>query len=74
MKKEKGLYVACGSLNPITKSQMEYACENGFERVNLSANQKLFLEYYDTEKGKQFLKKLENICQNHNCIIVDTSR
>jgi len=34
--------------------------------------QKLFLEYYDTEKGKQFLKKLENICQNHNCIIVDT--
>ncbi len=70
--KKKGLYVACGSLNPITKSQMEYACENGFERVNLSANQKLFLEYYDTEKGKQFLKKLENICQNHNCIIVDT--
>ncbi|USF30991.1 four-carbon acid sugar kinase family protein [Clostridium sp. MD294] len=70
--KKKGIYVACGSLNPITKNQMEYACQNGFKRVNLSANQKLSLEYYDTEEGKQFLNNLENICKNHKCVIVDT--
>lgn len=70
--KKKGLYVACGSLNPITKNQIEYAFQNGFTRVNLSAKQKLFLEYYDTEEGKQFLKELENICQHSNCVIVDT--
>ena len=70
--KKKGLYVACGSLNPITKNQMEYACSNGFKRINLSAKQKLSLEYYDTNEGQEFLKQLQNICECHNCVIVDT--
>ncbi len=70
--KKKGLYVACGSLNPITKNQMEYACSNGFKRINLSAKQKLSLEYYDTNEGQEFLKQLQNICECDNCVIVDT--
>lgn len=70
--KKQGLYIACGSLNPITKQQMNYACKNGFERINLTAKQKLILEYYDTEEGKQFLKKIEYICRKNNCVIVDT--
>lgn len=70
--KKQGIYIACGSLNPITQEQMKYACENGFERINLTAKQKLILEYYDTEEGTQFLQKIESICRKNNRVIVDT--
>lgn len=70
--KKRGLYIACGSLNPITKEQLKYACENGFVRINLTAEQKLIPEYYETEEGKQFLKKVKETCCQNSRVIVDT--
>ncbi len=70
--KKKGLYVACGSLNPITQQQIEYACENGFYRVSLTAEQILFPEFYDTLKGKDFLANLKALCKENPLIVVDT--
>lgn len=70
--KTQGLYIACGSLNPITKKQIEYAALNGFSRIHLTGEQKLSPQYYDTKKGKFFLDELEAVCERHKKVIVDT--
>lgn len=72
-RKTDRMYVACGSLNKITKTQVEYAEVNGnFKRVHLTMEQKLMPEYYDTEKGKEFLKEIVELCRVKKKVIVDT--
>ncbi len=72
-RKTDGIYVACGSLNKITKKQVEYAQTNGkFERVHLTMEQKLMPEYYDTQQGKEFLKEIVELCRMKKRVIVDT--
>ena len=70
--KKKGLYVACGSLNPITREQVMYAEQKGFLRISLTPRQKLDTEYYETEEGKEFLEKVHRQCIFNPRIIVDT--
>ena len=57
------LVVVCGSVNPVTKKQVECAQLNGFERISLTLEQLWDKHYWDTAKGqadiKQFLK-IEN--------------
>lgn len=50
--------VTCGSLNPITKNQVEFAQESGFYRRNLLPQEKLFPSYYESEEGHAFLDEL----------------
>lgn len=71
-KKKKGMYVACGSLNPITKKQIEFATRRGFIEIKLTSEQKLNPEYYETKEGHQFLEAMEQICKENPRIIVDT--
>ena len=68
----KGLYVACGSLNPITKKQVEYAVSRGYARIHLTEEQKLIPGFYDTARGKMFLEELRTICEESEKVIVDT--
>lgn len=70
--KKDGLYVACGSLNPITKRQIEYAHACGFLRINLKSHQKLNPGYYDTREGRGFLESVYQACRKHKKVIVDT--
>lgn len=70
--KKKGLYVACGSLNPITREQVMYAEQKGFLRISLTPRQKLDTEYYKTEEGKEFLEEVYRQCIFNPRIIVDT--
>ena len=70
--KKKGLYVACGSLNPITKTQVIYAEQSGFLRIRLTPRQKLDIGYYETEEGKEFLEKVYQQCIFNPRVIVDT--
>ena len=35
------LFMICGSVNPVTRSQMDYARDNGFRYISLTAEQKL---------------------------------
>ncbi len=72
VKKSKGLYVACGSLSPITKKQVEYMELRGGVRVNLTPEQKVNKEYYKSEKGILFLEQLSDLCKRNPFIIVDT--
>ncbi len=72
-KKTKDMFVACGSLNDITKKQIEYAEKNcGFIRKNLSLEQKLIPEYYKTDDGEKFLEDICKLFEYNNKVIVDT--
>lgn len=64
--------VACGSLNPITREQVEYAQSSGFYRKNLLPAQKLCPDYYSTPEGKEFLRGLTELCGQEACVELDT--
>ena len=72
IERQKGLYVACGSLNPITKAQVEEAASKGCMRINLSSRQKLDETYYSSLQGREFLKGLSMECKKQPVVIVDT--
>lgn len=70
---KKHFLVACGSVNPITRSQLDYGEKHGFYRIRLSPMEKLKREYYLTEKGKSVLKKWREICTYESRCILDTN-
>lgn len=68
----RGIYVACGSLNPITRQQVLYARNHGYTSVDLSFQQKLMPEFYKTQAGREFLEQLYEICQSNPKVVVNT--
>lgn len=69
----KQFLVACGSVNPITVSQLDYAEQKGFKRIRLTPRQKLSEDYYKTEEGKRDLKAWKKICDGEERCIIDTN-
>lgn len=65
--------VACGSVNPITRSQLDYAEKNGFMRIRLTPEQKLTAGYYETEAGREALEEWKRICRRERRCIIDTN-
>ena len=64
--------VTCGSLNPITRKQVEYAERNGFCRRNLLPQEKLLPGYYETEEGLAFLEELAEQIRKAGRVELDT--
>lgn len=64
--------VACGSLNPITKNQIEYAERCGFCRRNLLPEEKLVPAYYESEAGRVFLDRLADQIRRDRRVELDT--
>lgn len=50
-KLDYGLFVLCGSVNPITKRQLDHGERNGFIRVHIPAAEKLNPGWFSTEEG-----------------------
>lgn len=65
--------VVCGSVNPITLSQLEFAEANGFFRINLSAEEKLGEEYWECEEGLKRLDYLRKLIETKSCSILDSN-
>lgn len=65
--------VACGSVNPITKSQLDFAEKNGFHRIRLTPQQKLEPGFFETETGRAQLLRLARECRDAVCCILDTN-
>lgn len=63
--------MACGSVSSITKRQLKYAQEMGFQRISLDSRQKLEPDYFFSEEGKLFLARLEKCCRKNTPVIVD---
>jgi uncharacterized protein YgbK (DUF1537 family) len=64
------LLVVCGSVNPITIAQLDYAEKNGFKRVHLETEQRMMDNYLDTDGSSKAVKALMDIfSQNDKCIL-----
>ncbi len=55
-KLEHTLFIACGSVNPVTISQMNMAQEHGFVHVNLNPVQKLEPDWVDSDLATQWIR------------------
>ena len=56
---DPGLFVLCGSVNPITQHQLDWAENHGFARMHIRPDQKLNADYFNTSEG---LVALESWC------------
>lgn len=65
--------VACGSVNPITRSQLDYAERHGFFRIRLTPEQKLNETYFHTDVGKGKLREIIQQCKTEPLCILDTN-
>lgn len=72
-KLEPGFMVVCGSVNPITKGQLDFAERHGFERIRLTPEQKLEPGYFETEDGKAVTEALVSHVKNTAFVILDTN-
>ena len=67
------MLVACGSVNPITKRQLDYAENHEFIRIRLKPEEKLNYDYYEHPEGKRRLSELLNICRRNPFVLLDTN-
>lgn len=67
------LLVACGSVNPITRKQLDYAEQHGFLRFRLTTREKLETGYFESEEGLEKLKVLAKIIKENPRCILDTN-
>lgn len=72
IKYKTSFLVACGSVNPITMEQIEVAQMNGFYRINLSKQQKLNKNYWQSEDGRKTMSIIINCCKAYSNCIIDT--
>lgn len=70
---DKRLLVICGSVNPITLSQLDEAEQNGFVRLRLTPEEKLTDHYWETPAGQEKLKAMTEAVSRSDCIIIDTN-
>lgn len=65
-----GLLVVCGSVNPITVAQLDYAEKNGFKRVHLETEQRMMDNYLETDaSGKAIRTWMDIFSHNDKCIL-----
>lgn len=65
------LLVLCGSLNPITKRQLEYGAAHGGIRISLQ-NEQLTPDYFASPAGQDFLTQIEQQMQSRCDVLIDT--
>jgi uncharacterized protein YgbK (DUF1537 family) len=68
--RKESFFIVCGSVNPVTLSQMDYAEKHGFERIRLTPREKLENSYWTTESGSRDLDMLiKRIVSSPLCIL-----
>ncbi|SHI56413.1 Uncharacterized conserved protein YgbK, DUF1537 family [Dethiosulfatibacter aminovorans DSM 17477] len=67
------LLILCGSVNPITGKQLDYAEARGIKRIRLKPHQKLSKEYYDTSCGKRDIEELVKMLSSSAVGIIDSN-
>ncbi|WMJ85777.1 four-carbon acid sugar kinase family protein [Anaerocolumna sp. MB42-C2] len=66
------LFVMCGSVNPISQRQIEYAEEKGFGRVIVEELQSLEPDYLSSEEGNRWMESVENLFTKYPVVMLDT--
>ena len=65
--------VICGSVNPITVSQLDYAEHHGFLRMKMSPEEKLEEAYWKSIEGQKRLDQLKELIESNRCSILDSN-
>jgi uncharacterized protein YgbK (DUF1537 family) len=69
----KKLLVICGSVNPITKKQLDYGEQCGYPRIRLTASEKLDKFFWDAKAGKDRLDSIRNLFRISECCMIDSN-
>ncbi len=69
---QKPLIVICGSLNPITKEQIEYGEKLGYTRLVLTPEQLLKERYFYSEEGERWYEELEPLLLTKQVVMIDS--
>ena len=72
-KLEGGLFVLCGSVNPITQRQLDHGEKNGFSRIHISPADKLNPEKYPDGDGKEILAGWKRRMEENPWLILDAN-
>lgn len=67
------LLVICGSVNPITIRQVDYAEQNEFDRIRLKTEEKLGDSFWDTDKGRDEIDSFAEILEKKHKLILDSN-
>ena len=67
------LLIVCGSVNPITLTQLENAEKKGFSRYHLTPQQKLQGGYWETEQGSRDIDAIRAMLSENQYSIIDSN-
>ena len=70
---DPGLFVLCGSVNPITQHQLDHGEANGYTRVHIPPEIKLYPERFRTEEGQAFLSGWKQQMESLSWMILDAN-
>lgn len=70
---DEKLLIVCGSLNMITRKQLDYAEKYGAKRIYLKPEQKLVCKYWQTIEGRNKIKEIKELCSENDCCIIDSN-
>lgn len=69
---KKPLVVMCGSVNPITKKQVEYVDEKEYPRISLTPYQLLSPQYWSSDEGEKDIKRYLEIIDSNSLVVFET--
>lgn len=67
------LLVACGSVNPITVAQLDYAERAGAPRIRLDGEQKLSARWPEGKEADSCMESWRALCEKHGLCILDSN-
>lgn len=70
---DDGLFILCGSVNPITLRQLAYAQRSGFTRLHIAPEQKLEPGYFETAEGRRALDAWREALDACKWLILDAN-
>ena len=68
-----GLFVLCGSVNPITQRQLKHGEAHGFTRIHIPAEEKLNPEWFTSEAGQAVLRQWQETEAETPWLILDAN-
>lgn len=70
---DRGLFVLCGSVNPITQRQLDCGEKHGFARIHIAPKIKLHPEIFRSAEGKAVLSEWKDQITANKWLILDAN-
>lgn len=69
----ENILIICGSINPVTKRQLDYAQKCGFSRIRMTPEQKLKDGYLNSPEGEAAIQSWLSTLRDSGRCIIDTN-